>query len=323
MGTWDAAPGAWAHLGSLDHVITSADISHGKILIVDDQAPNVLLLEQMLSGAGYDAISSTQDSSKVCELHLLHRYDLILLDLQMPGMDGFQVMENLKQIETGGYLPVLVITAQPDHKLRALRAGARDFISKPFDLAEVLLRVYNLLEVRLLQQETRRLYDRVVAEQLVSERLLLNALPASIRERLVGPPEQPVQRPAGLITESYAEVTVLFADIVEFTKFSEGASGEVLMGVLKDLARPGDGTGDEPGRERGRTIGEAYLAAVGLSDALADHTIRASHKAVDLIEAVDRFNRHSRFKLKVRIGVDFEPGEPRDRKYPHRLGSVA
>ena len=87
----------------------------------------------------------------------------------MPGMDGFQVMEGLKVIETDGYLPVLVITAQPDHKLRALKAGAKDFISKPFDLAEVLIRVYNMLEIRLLHLQTKKLYDRVLAEQKVSE----------------------------------------------------------------------------------------------------------------------------------------------------------
>ena len=79
-----------------------------------------------------------------------NRYSLILLDLQMPGMDGFQVMEGLKEIEEDGYLPVLVITAQPAHKLRALEAGAKDFVSKPFDLAELRARVHNILEVRLL-----------------------------------------------------------------------------------------------------------------------------------------------------------------------------
>ncbi|MDB6115090.1 MAG: histidine kinase [Lacunisphaera sp.] len=131
-------------------MITASDILQARILIVDDQAANVALLEQMLRQAGYTALSSTQDPAAVCELHRLHRYDLILLDLQMPGLDGFQVMAGLKEIETGSYLPVLVITAQPDHKLRALKAGAKDFISKPFELPEVLLRVHNMLEVRLL-----------------------------------------------------------------------------------------------------------------------------------------------------------------------------
>ena len=289
-------------------MITSTDVLHGKILIVDDQQANILLLEQMLRGAGYLSITSTRDSEKVCELHLIHRYDLILLDLQMPGMDGFQVMENLKEIETGGYLPVLVVTAQPNHKLRALKAGAKDFVSKPFDLAEVLIRVYNMLEVRLLHLETKKLYDRVVAEQKVSERLLLNVLPHSIAERLKGRPEARADSFAELVTGSYAEVTVLFADIVEFTKFAEGASAEVLLGVLNELSTRFDSMAGNPGRERSKAIGDAWLAAVGLPDSVAEHTIRASNLALDLIEAVGRFNAHSRYQLKVRIGMDTGAG---------------
>ena len=146
----------------------ASDIFHGKILVVDDQEANVVLLERMLRGAGYDCISSTRDPTKVCDLYFENRYDLILLDLKMPVMDGFEVMEGLKDIETDGYLPILVITAQPDHKLRALKAGAKDFIAKPLDVAEVLLRVYNLLEVRLLHLEMKRLYTRVLEEQKVS-----------------------------------------------------------------------------------------------------------------------------------------------------------
>ena len=135
-------------------MINPSDILGASILIVDDQQANITLLEQMLRGAGFTSISSTMNPNEVCELHRQHRYALILLDLQMPGLDGFQVMERLKTIETNGYLPVLVITAQPGHKLRALKAGAKDFVSKPFDLAEVLMRVRNLLEVRLLHLES-------------------------------------------------------------------------------------------------------------------------------------------------------------------------
>ena len=149
-------------------MISSADVLRAIILIVDDQKANVSLLEQMLHDAGYVSIASTMDPREVCELHSKNRYDLILLDLQMPGMDGFQVMEDLKKIETDGYLPVLVITALPGHKLRALKAGAKDFVSKPFDLGEVLIRVYNMLEVRLLHLEIKRLYNQV--EERVAQR---------------------------------------------------------------------------------------------------------------------------------------------------------
>jgi adenylate cyclase len=285
-------------------VISPTDILHGKILIVDDQEANVILLEEMLKGAHYTSITSTMDPNLVCELHLINHYDLILLDLQMPGMDGFQVMENLGEIEKGGYLPVLVITAQPAHKLRALEAGAKDFISKPFDLAEVLLRVHNMLEVRLLHQEMKRLYERVAAEQKVSQRLLANVLPSSLAQRLGGHPEIKVSPFTELVTASYAEVAVLFADILAFTEFAEGTSAEVLMGVFDELSTRLHDPAGEPGLDKTRTIGNAYLASVGLSDPVAEHTIQASRKALNLIEAVDRFNGRSRYQLKLRIGLD-------------------
>ena len=182
-------------------MISAHDILHSKILIVDDQEANVLLLQKMLADAGYVSVTSTMRSTEVCKLHRKNRYDLILLDLLMPAMDGFQVMDGLKEIEPDGYLPVLVITAQPGHKLRALQAGAKDFISKPIELAEVLARVHNMLEVRLLHEESKkhgkeleqkvveveasrdlisrqkdevkRLYDEVIAEQKRSMELSL------------------------------------------------------------------------------------------------------------------------------------------------------
>jgi PAS domain S-box-containing protein len=149
-------------------MINEQEIQGASILIVDDQPSNVMLLEEMLRGAGYGCIATTTDPYAVCELHRKHRYDLILLDLQMPGMDGFQVMEALKEIETHSYLPVLVITAQPAHKLRALAAGAKDFVAKPFDLVEVQTRIHNMLEVRLLYKKLDN-YNKEL-EQTVLER---------------------------------------------------------------------------------------------------------------------------------------------------------
>ncbi len=142
-------------------MITPTDILKARILIVDDDQSDAFLLERILGGAGYTSVSSTTNPVEVCELHRVNRYGLILLDLLMPGMDGFEVMEKLKEIEPEGYLPVLVITAQPDHKLRALRAGAKDFISKPFELAEVLARAHNMLEVRLLVAGLQEALEKV------------------------------------------------------------------------------------------------------------------------------------------------------------------
>lgn len=148
-------------------MLPAADIFAGKILIVDDLPANVRLLEEILRGAGYTEVSSTQKPQEVCELYRQHRYDLILLDLLMPDMDGFQVLEGLKAMETGGYLPVLVITAQPRHKLRALQAGAKDFVSKPFDLVELKTRIYNMLEVRLLYKRLEN-HNRILEQTVLA-----------------------------------------------------------------------------------------------------------------------------------------------------------
>jgi PAS domain S-box-containing protein len=149
-------------------MITESEILGASLLIVDDQESNVSLLEQLLGEAGYTRVASTMRPQEVCALHRKNQYDLILLDLQMPDMDGFQVMEGLKTNTQDSYLPVIVLTAQPGHKLRALQTGAKDFISKPFDLIEVKTRIHNMLEVRLLYKKLDD-YNKVL-EQTVLER---------------------------------------------------------------------------------------------------------------------------------------------------------
>jgi magnesium transporter len=199
-------------------VVSSADILNARILIVDDKQANISLLEGMLRVAGYASVESTTDPNEVCELHRKNPYGLILLDLQMPGMDGFQVIEGLKEIESDGYLPVLVITAQPGHKLRALQAGAKDFISKPFEIPEVLARVHNMLEVRLLHRETKN-YSKAL-EQKVEE----------------------VEASRDLIRRQGDEVKRLYDELVAEHKRSIELSAQpgVMVGVEKEerLATP-------------------------------------------------------------------------------------
>jgi putative two-component system response regulator len=215
-------------------MISSSDILNSKILIVDDKQANILLLERILLGAGYTAISSTTEPAKVNELHAKNRYDLILLDLQMPDMDGFQVMEALKEIEPqdmllelsqrhrfqtdeglkeiqpGGYLPVIVITALPGHKLRALKAGARDFISKPFEIAVVQARVHNMLEVRLLYKELYN-YNDVM--------------------------EQRVRESTADVKGSYLQTIYTLTRAVEYTDEDRGAHVQRISYYTRDLAR--------------------------------------------------------------------------------------
>jgi len=117
-----------------------------KILIVDDQVSNVRLLELALRRGGYVDVASTTDPTQVATLHLDAHYDLILLDLQMPGMTGFQVMQQLREAEGGTpRVAILVISADPALRLAALEAGANDFLSKPFLLTDVMDRVQTLV----------------------------------------------------------------------------------------------------------------------------------------------------------------------------------
>ena len=230
-------------------MVSVADILNAKILVVDDKQANVLLIEGMLRVAGYTSVHSTTDPNQVCDLHREERYDLILLDLQMPVLDGFQVMEGLKQLESDGYLPVLVITAQPSHKLRALEAGARDFVGKPFDMAELRARVHNILEVRLLHLQTKD-YSEVL-EATVKE---LEASREIIRVKAL---EEQKKREQELVLAQQTQESLLprimpqfenfcvraFSNPTryvggDFYDFQQLSSGE-WMGVLADVSGKG------------------------------------------------------------------------------------
>ena len=321
-------------------MIKESDIFKASILIVDDLEFNIHLLDRILKNAGYSSVSSTMDSPQVCALHRKNRYDLILLDIEMPGKNGFQVIESLKEIDPEDYLPVIVVTAQPDHKLRALQMGAKDFISKPFDLTEVLARVHNLLQVRLLHEESKRysnalyqslqeveanrevilrqsaevkrLYDLIVAEQQITERLLLNVLPKAIVERLKqqgglidkGLLNAGDESFLPLIADNFSDVTVLFADIVGFTRFSVGVSPGKLVVLLNEIFTSFDNIADKRGLEKIKTIGDAYMVVAGAPVPAPDHVAQAAHMALDIMEALEDFNRRNGYSLKMRIGIN-------------------
>jgi adenylate cyclase len=317
-------------------MVSRSEIFNAKILIVDDQEFNVRVLDRMLRNTGYTSITSTTNPLEVCALHRQNRYDLILLDIEMPGMDGFQVMEGLKEIEPEDYLSVLVITSHPDYKVHVLQLGARDFVSIPLDKSEVLARVYNLLEVRLLHKdaksrskamgevldeveasrklillqsaEVKRLYDQVVAEQKVTERLLLNVLPQAIAERLKD--RRLKERSGGiadgfplLIADSFPDVTVLFADIAGFTRFSAGMNPEKLVFLLNEIFTGFDNIADNRGLEKIKTIGDAYMAVAGVPVPVADHVARVAHMALDMMDSLEDFNKRNGYTLKMRIGI--------------------
>jgi serine phosphatase RsbU (regulator of sigma subunit) len=223
-------------------MVSLADIRNASILIVDDKEANVRLIEGMLRVAGYTSVHSTTNPNEVRELHRANRYCLILLDLQMPGMDGFQVMEHLKEIEAGGYLPVLVITAQPDHKLRALEAGAKDFVSKPFDLAELRARVHNILEVRLLHLQLKNTVAELEASREVIRLKTLEERKKMEQELALAQETQESLLPRNLplfdnfrIHAFNNPTRYVGGDFYDFLQMSSGE----LMGVLADVSGKG------------------------------------------------------------------------------------
>ncbi|PIR19689.1 MAG: diguanylate cyclase response regulator [Elusimicrobia bacterium CG11_big_fil_rev_8_21_14_0_20_64_6] len=244
-------------------MISSADILKAKILIVDDSQANILLLARALEGAGYAAVTSTMEPGRVCALPLANAYDLILLDLEMPGMDGFQVMDKLKELDVEGYLPVLAVTAHPAHKLRALYGGARDFISKPFDLSEVLMRVRNMLEVRLLHAA-----DLNHAKQL--EVLALNdALTGLANRRLLS---DRLSRALVHARRNKSAMAVLYLDLDGFKIVNDTLGHSAGDELLKLVARRLELTvreEDTVARLGGDEFGVALWSVAGIDDASA------------------------------------------------------
>jgi adenylate cyclase len=284
------------------------DLRNATILIVDDQEANIELLESFLAD-DYSNVKSTNDPRRALPLFNALAPDLILLDLHMPHLDGFAVMEQLQAcIPPGAYVPILVLTADvsPDVKQRALSEGAKDFLSKPFDPDEVLARIKNLLETRLLhlQLENR---NRILAQAMreldeereLSEQLLLNVLPRSIADRL--------KREKGIIADRFAEATVLFADIVNFTPVSSSLPPEEVVLWLNDVFSSLDRLAEQYRVEKIKTIGDCYMMVSGLPTPRPDHAEVAAELALALRdEMANRIAPHGR-PMRMRIGIHSGP----------------
>lgn len=196
----------------------------------------------------------------------------------------------------------------PDGRIVFLLPEGRNITEKKRAEAEIAKKNKELLASRELirrqHDELQSLYDKLVAEQKVSERLLLNLLPYPIAERLKARPELIADDIPEVIADRFAEVTVLFADLVAFTQFSTGMSPEGLVDVLNEIFTEFDIIADRRGLEKIKTIGDAYMAAAGLPEPAADHAARAAHMALDMIEALERFNRSRGCSLQMRIGIN-------------------
>ena len=250
-------------------MIDDGRLKAARVLIVDDEPANVVLLERLLRQSGYTNLVSTTDSSQVLELCVQMPPDVILLDLHMPDPDGFQVLEQLGPWITGRWLPVLVLTADAtrDTKQRALANGAKDFLVKPLDAVEVLLRIGNLLETRFLQLEARK--QNLTLEQRVRdqgadlsdarlEMLLRLAMAAEYRDDATGQHTQRVGRTAALVAGGLG----VEAEEAELIRYAATLHDVGKIGVPDAiLLKPGKLTGAEFERMKGHvTVGATILS---------------------------------------------------------------
>jgi len=272
-------------------------ILNAKILVVDDCADNIDLMLEILRDAGYTDVTSTMLPEQVCPLHRQHCYDLILLDLQMPGLNGFQVMKGLKEIEQGGYLPVLALTAQPSFKIAALEAGARDFISKPFDLLEVHKRIHNMLEVRLLYKELAQ-YSRQQQELALHDPL--TGLP---NRRLL---EDRIATVLQHAARQQTKAAVMYLDLDGFKAINDTHGHACGDEILKLVAQRLVGCSRKEDTVA-RVGGDEFVIVMGEIGALSD----AQEPACKLIEAVseDYLVNGLTLRLSTSIGIALYPDD--------------
>ena len=279
-------------------MVTEQQILNAKILIVDDEHTNVSLLRQILEVAGYTNIRAVTDSREVVKTYQELEPDVILLDLSMPHLDGFQVMEQLKRIKQYSYLPVLVLTAlkDPRTRLRALGTGAKDFLQKPFDPMEVRLRTRNILEVRLL-------YKRLESGYRVTERLLNNVLPAFVMDEM--------EATGTYVPIRHEDATVMFTDFQGFSRLAQILPPQQLLEELEVCFTYFDRTIQRYSLEKLKTIGDGYLCAGGLPSGSHTHPGDAVLAALEMVRFVQSRRQEmevtGRPYWSVRIGIHTGP----------------
>jgi len=268
---------------------TGPTSSLGFVLVVDDEEQNRSLLRDPLEARGYE-IAEAENGLLALQKVAKRPPDVILLDLMMPRMDGFEVCRRLKKDLKTAHIPILIVTALSERKerLMGIEAGANDFLNKPIDIQDVILRVGNAVYAKHLQ-------DQLQAEQEKSERLLLNILPKPIAERM--------KKGETNIADSYPDVTVLLADLVGFTTLSAHIGPEQIVQLLNEIFSAFDLLAEKHGLEKIKTIGDAYMVVGGISFPRPDHAEASAELAINMQEEIQRFNQQYNTSVRLCVGI--------------------
>ena len=269
----------------------------GNLLVVDDNQFNRDLLARRVKREGH-LISSASDGFQALEMMRNQPFDLVLLDIMMPQMNGYQVLETLKANPALRHIPVIMISAvnDIDSIVRCIELGAEDYLSKPFNPILLKARINACLEKKRLRDQEQAYIKRLAEEQEKSEKLLLNILPEPIAQRL--------KQGEKTIADSFSDVTVLFADLVGFTKISTNLSPAELVELLNMIFSCFDELAEKYGLEKIKTIGDAYMVVGGLPTRRKDHAEAIAEMALDMLFEVKEISQNQDKSLQIRIGIN-------------------
>jgi len=272
----------------------------GRVLVVDDNEANRDLLARRVRRMGHTA-TVAEDGATALALMQKEAFDLVLLDIMMPQMNGYQVLEHLKADPTLRYIPVIVISAidDMDSVVKCIKLGAEDYLSKPFNKVLLEARISNCLEKKWLRDQELLYLKELQAEKERSERLLLSILPMPIAEQL--------KQGQHTIADSFAQVSVLFADIVDFTRISAYHSPIEVVSLLNKIFSAFDQLAEQHGVEKIKTIGDAYMVVGGLPTPRTDHAEAIAEMALDMLDKIAQFHGETGEPLSMRIGINTGP----------------
>ena len=270
------------------------------ILVVDDNPANRDVLERRLTREGH-AVVTAHDGAQALKLIGENDFDLVLLDLIMPEISGFDVLARLKSDGSTRHIPVIVISAldELDSIVRCIEAGAEDYLSKPFDPILLRSRINSSLEKKWLRDREKKFIADLETEKRKSETLLLNILPKSIVNRM--------REGEMKIADQVQEATILFCDLAGFTALSGTMPAERVLDFLGEIFTQFDALAAEAGVEKIKTIGDAYMAAAGIPEPQPDHAARIARLAPRMMRAVQDVARATGLALNARIGIHTGP----------------
>ena len=272
----------------------------GQILVVDDNASNRDLLARQLTRDGH-AVETVASGREALALTAERAFDLILLDVMMPEMSGYEVLSTLKHDPHTVEIPVIMISAldEIDSIVRCIEAGAVDYLPKPFAPAILRARIRASLENKLLRDRERAMMREIQIAKERNETLLLSILPRAVVER--------INEGAAMVADHIPEATIIFADIVNFTPFSGNLSPTDVVGVLNKIFSAFDRLVDQYGAEKIKTIGDGYMVAVGIPEPCEDHAAIAARLSLRMLETFDAIRSEIDAPIQLRIGIHIGP----------------